>query len=426
MSRIVLLCTVLALPVLGCSGGEFGVAASGDDASTSDDTSTDATSGGTSDGTSDSTSDSTSDTAPGDSCEKNACGGCAKLEGAPGDACGCEGELACDGVDALACQGSKPTNACGGCAALANPPDTACGGACGSAKYACDGPEATKCVDPVTTPAPGTKCGTCETLQWTCKADKLSTECPGDDANACGGCKEIAAALLPGKSCGKCGSGAYACAASKEATQCADPVTTPAPGTKCGYCGAVYKCNVAKDATFCEDDDDRVTGTDTFHATYSERLFSVAPSEEPHLAISFKTKRAGSITDLSLAFQRYDQSAGALPSSLRVRLIKGSPTATPAAGDVLATISLPADTVPDVPGPINLKLPVATPNLPANTALWIDLADASERFNFELHGGNTTGPSDLKLWYRDTSAPTGWAAASGVWPYLTVSGLGCF
>ena len=61
MSRIVLLCTVLALPVLGCSGGEFGVAASGDDASTSDDTSTDATSGGTSDGTSDSTSDSTSE-----------------------------------------------------------------------------------------------------------------------------------------------------------------------------------------------------------------------------------------------------------------------------------------------------------------------------------------------------------------------------
>lgn len=426
MSRVTLLCTILALPVLGCSGGDFGVApgadvdAAGADADAADDTST-----STSDDAGDDTTPLADGGDTGATCATtNACGGCATLTGAPGDACGCGGALACAGIDALECLGSKPKNPCGGCAELANPPESPCGGACGSAKYACDGEDATKCVDPVTTPAPGTKCGTCNTLEWACKPDKLSTACPGDDANACGGCTKLDLAKLPGAACGKCASGKFVCAASKEATQCADPVTTPAPLTKCGYCGtSAYKCNAGADATYCEQPDDRVTGTDTFYATYSERLFGVLSKEEPSLAISFKTKRAGSIGELSLAFQRFDQTPGMVPSSLRFRLIKGTPTLTPAAGDVLATISVPGDTVPDVPGPITLKLPVATPNLPAGTALWIDVADASERFNFELHGGKTGGPTDVALWFRESS---GWTKVANVWPYLTASGLGCF
>ena len=47
----------------------------------------------------------------------NACGGQATLSGAPGDSCGCDGQLACDGAEALHCDGDSdgPRNACGTC-----------------------------------------------------------------------------------------------------------------------------------------------------------------------------------------------------------------------------------------------------------------------------------------------------------------------
>lgn len=148
---------------------------------------------------------------------KNACGGCAALAGEPGKSCGggtCgAGTFACDGTDAVKC--SLPTaNACGGCGTLAGAPGTKCGGVCGSAVWTCaTGGGSVTCVDPVPTTAvpPGQACGTCKSLKTVCAKDGRSTFCPGDDANACGGCTVLPAA--PGDDCGACG--VYVCSAGK-------------------------------------------------------------------------------------------------------------------------------------------------------------------------------------------------------------------
>ncbi len=78
----------------------------------------------------------------------NACGGCGVLEGSPDQACGqCgRGRLACDGPEALACEGDSG-NACGGCGVLEGEPGGPCG-PCSLGVLACDGPEAVAC-DPV-------------------------------------------------------------------------------------------------------------------------------------------------------------------------------------------------------------------------------------------------------------------------------------
>ena len=79
----------------------------------------------------------------------NACGGCATLDGAPGETCGtCDtGVFACDGTERLTCDGDagpERANACGGCAPLDAMPGTPCG-ACDRGLWACDGPEALTC-----------------------------------------------------------------------------------------------------------------------------------------------------------------------------------------------------------------------------------------------------------------------------------------
>ena len=101
---------------------------------------------------------------------QNACGGCAALAQEPGVACGeCGGgRAACQGVDAVVCQGAAPRNACGGCAALTQAPGASCG-VCG--QVACEGVDAIKCEDRA--------------------------------ANACGGCAQLSEA--PGQACGACG-----------------------------------------------------------------------------------------------------------------------------------------------------------------------------------------------------------------------------
>lgn len=148
---------------------------------------------------------------------KNACGGCAALPGEPGKTCGggtCgAGTFACDGVDGVKC--SLPTaNACGGCGTLEGVPGKTCGGLCGTAVWTCtkDG-SAVTCVDPVPVGSAtvGQACGTCKSLKVVCAKDGRSTFCPGDDANACGGCSVLPAA--PGDDCGACG--IYVCSAGK-------------------------------------------------------------------------------------------------------------------------------------------------------------------------------------------------------------------
>ncbi|MBL8715598.1 MAG: hypothetical protein JNL79_06355 [Myxococcales bacterium] len=148
---------------------------------------------------------------------KNSCGGCTALAGKPGDKCGggtCgTGVFICDGLDALKCEGVAGANACGGCGTLEGTPGAACGGVCKTAVWKCaaDGGSVV-CTDPIPKEmAPGNVCGTCKTLKTICAKGGLSTFCPGDDTNDCGGCGVLPG--IPGEACGLCG--VYVCQLTK-------------------------------------------------------------------------------------------------------------------------------------------------------------------------------------------------------------------
>lgn len=78
----------------------------------------------------------------------NACGGCSRLVGTLGAACGggCGGVLACsaDG-ERLECSGAAETNACGGCGSLPGKLGWICGD---GGVWACAAPDRLVCVEP--------------------------------------------------------------------------------------------------------------------------------------------------------------------------------------------------------------------------------------------------------------------------------------
>jgi len=83
-----------------------------------------------------------------ESTEANACGGCGRLVGTVGAACGgaCGGALACsaDG-ERLECLGAGAVNDCGGCGGLPGRLGWVCGDA---GVWACSAPERLVCVEP--------------------------------------------------------------------------------------------------------------------------------------------------------------------------------------------------------------------------------------------------------------------------------------
>lgn len=108
------------------------------------------------DGVSDSGDSDSSDGGPDDAMGvdvptgPNACGGAGPLivngtASMPGDACGCDGVLACDGPDVLSCVSLTPANACGGCENLEFVVGRPCGG-CAGRVWTCDGTDAVICT----------------------------------------------------------------------------------------------------------------------------------------------------------------------------------------------------------------------------------------------------------------------------------------
>lgn len=321
------------------------------------------------------------------------------------------------GVDAPADGGCKPLNECGGCKVLEFPPLVACG-ACGTGKYVCDGKEATRCNDPITTP-PETPCGTCKTLKLKCAPDGLSTKCPGDDANACGGCTTLTPAV--GATCGVCGSGKHVCSG-LEATRCDDPV--PATATKlatvCGICNtSKFVCNPAKTDTVCALPDDRGPGTDTYD---TERTTTWDLSYGTVQRVLFTTKHKGAIHTLTMAIGKFAGGAGS--GALEVKLYQGQPD-DPAPVLVTSTTvdpaSIPAGGLGTGPT-VDLTLPGPTAIYPAGTKLFVELKGGSTAFNFQTEGGKVTVADEMF-----------YALSGGVWkpiasyaPYLKVQMTGCF
>ncbi len=150
---------------------------------------------------------------------ENACGGCQPLHAVEGDSCGpCDhGVFQCDGEGGLECVGASETNACGGCSVLAAHPGDDCGDA-EVGQYACTGPDDVRCVvgdenvcggDEELDAIPGTGCGACD--QGVVACDGLEqTRCIDGDrgVNPCGGCEDLPG--IVGNQCGAC-SGEFVC-----------------------------------------------------------------------------------------------------------------------------------------------------------------------------------------------------------------------
>jgi hypothetical protein len=183
--------------------------------------------------------------ASGGEVKKNACGGTEALEHAPGEECGLCGAYACDGPDAITCEGAD-ANACGGCATLALAPGADCG-LCGT--VACQGADHAACEDPGANACggcaalagqPGTECGDCGLYQC---AGTDAVECAHPNFNGCGGCEPLE--HEPGALCGCSGDGQWECQ-SQNAVACSDTTSnacggcnalTGDPGDACGVCG---------------------------------------------------------------------------------------------------------------------------------------------------------------------------------------------
>ena len=212
----------------------------------------------------------------------NACDGCPELEGAPGAACGtCDtGLWICASADLVAClgdDGDDALNVSGGCAALDSEPGVACG-TCDTGTWACDGEDALGCSDDAGDEAlnacggcdelpgvPESACGTCDSGIWTCTEDGSAT-CEGDEGddrlNACGGCAELE--VVPDTACGTCGRDVYVCDGA-EATVCDGDTRV----NECGGCSALANepataCGTCGlDVYACDGVDATVCGGDT-------------------------------------------------------------------------------------------------------------------------------------------------------------------
>ncbi len=312
--------------------------------------------------------------------------------------------------------GCKPLNECGGCSSLEFPPGTSCG-LCGSAKYMCDGKEKTRCNDPITT-APGTACGTCKTLKLVCAGDGLSTKCPGDDANACGGCKTLSPA--PETVCGVCTSGRYKCNGT-EATKCSDPVpsTATALGTACGICAtSKFVCNSTNTNTECAKADDRTSGADTYN-TARTTSWDLSYGVSQRIALTLKHK--GAIHTLTVSVGK-SPAAGSSSGGMDVALYVGKPDdTTPTL--VTSTTVLPASIPNGLGGaPVDIVLPSPTTVYAAGTQLFVELKGANPAYNFQTEGGNSAVAGEV--FYLLSSGK--WSSYSGYSPYLKVQMTGCF
>jgi len=183
--------------------------------------------------------------------DANACGGCASLALTPGDTCGLCGTVACQGADHAACE-DPGANACGGCTALAGAPGAECGD-CGL--YQCDGTDAVECAHPdfngcggceLLEHEPGAACGCSGAGQWECQSANV-VACSDTSVNACGGCTALVGE--PGDACGTCGQ--LACDGMNAFT-CADPglnvcgsctVLAHAPDTDCACAEGFWECD---------------------------------------------------------------------------------------------------------------------------------------------------------------------------------------
>jgi len=191
------------------------------------------------------------------------------------------------------------------------------------------------------------------------------------------------------------------------------------PKTPCGVCMTSQTVCDGTTNVKCEKPDDRTDGRDEYFKGYDGNGLTLSGTDS--VAISFLLMHAGSPTSLTLAMQRYDVSPGTTVGNLQVRLIKGTPTTTVEASNVLASSLIAATLIPDTPNTIVVVLPAIAP-MAKGTPLWIEITDHSELSNFAINGAAGT-LSDLRFFF---SSGSGYMEKTGLDPYLVVGMKACF
>ncbi len=173
---------------------------------------------------------------------QNVCGGCAEIDGKPGDPCDGCGHLACRGTEGLKCVppalapgSSCDENGCAGSYACDLAGEVVCQAPAKNACGVCGGPA----LDGL-----GQGCTDADGCQGTvaCTADGSATECQGASKNACGVCGGVAVDGVGTACTGANGcAGTLACNATGDGTVCDAPAKN-----ECGQCGGPAVANLGQ------------------------------------------------------------------------------------------------------------------------------------------------------------------------------------
>ncbi len=195
------------------------------------------------------------------------------------------------------------------------------------------------------------------------------------------------------------------------------PEVTPLPGAKCGVClTRTATCTSAGLATECLGADDRTVFVDNYFSGSGGASLGVP------VALGIKALHLGSITSITLWLSRSDVSPASSEGSLRLRVIKGKPTTTPASADVLADFSVAASTIPTTASAVKLTLPTPTIDLPLGTDAWIEVTDVSPRSSFAAAGDFAPTGAMPEFWAYTGGKFELYEVAS---PYLVMDVKGC-
>lgn len=340
---------------------------------------------------------------------KNECGGCTKLPGKVGDACGggtCgTGVLACAGKDTFTCSGAVGTNACGGCGALAGTPGTSCG-ACGVYNCAAD-KASVACAE--ASPLPGTVCGVCKTSSYACTGLAVSTCTKPDDSGS-------GVDLLQEKTSGTL-----------------SPAVDHAHALGIGYTvrhsGRIQsiKLTVTKGRYVCPVGGGAATGSDAGLPISETGVGDVGIVD----AIVEDAEPLCTSPDPSCTC-KYDKSSGCSCSAttegaLYVGLYKGTPFG---GSTTLASASIPGASVPAGTSVVTLTFPTSIPAVAKGDAVWFQVFTTSSVDSFTLTGldpGPSSGNPDLSLAVRSIYPATTYAKhPTSAVPWVSVQMQGCF
>lgn len=221
--------------------------------------------------------------------------------------------------------------------------------------------------------------------------------------NGCGGCNDKG---IKGERCDPCGQ--WTCSG----TLVTCVAASPAPGSVCGRCStSTYACTVTG-TTACANEDDRLVYVDASFETKTDKLFTIDSTNE--VIVSFKTERALSYFDASLAVRRVTAGTGA-DGTVTFTIYSGNPKdgLTPI-GTVDAGAASPDTTLTAFKAFAFTEIAAK----PLGTWLSIGLKMNTTRWAWELYGGGASAfpaaPTTTSWWHR---------TGTGAWTEETTTDL---